>query len=133
MSNKELLKRFALTPEELDRAVAEAMGGMATAQVDDLYEGSVKDFTPNALIHGKILRVVNEDVMVDIGFKSEGMVPLYEFEGEEPEVGEPIEVLIEGFDDQAGLYLLSKRRAQRLRGWEKIVQSHGEGDVIIVD
>ncbi len=129
-TNRELLKRFSLDDDELNKLVAEAMGSLGTDQVSELYEGSIKDFTPNALIHGTILRVVNEDVMVDIGFKSEGMVPLYEFEGEEATIGEPIEVLIEGFDDMGGLYLLSKRRAQRLRGWEKIVQSHGEGDVI---
>ena len=112
MSNKELLKRFALSAEELDRVVAEAMGGMATAQVDDLYEGSVKDFTPNAIIRGKLLRVVNEDVMVDIGYKAEGVVPLYEFEdGEEPDIGSEVEVLIEGLDENQSLYLLSMRKS----------------------
>jgi len=131
MSNKELLKRFALTPEQLDLAVAEALGGMATAQVDELYEGSVKDFTPNAIIKGKLLRVVNEDVMVDIGYKAEGVVPLYEFEeGETPEIGSEVEVLIEGLDENQSLYLLSMRKASRLRGWERLVQSHGEGDII---
>ncbi len=131
MSNKELLKRFALTAEQLDLAVAEALGGLATAQVDEMYEGSVKDFTPNAIIRGTLLRVVNEDVMVDIGYKAEGVVPLYEFEeGEEPEIGSEVEVLIEGLDENQSLYLLSMRKASRLRGWERLVQSHGEGDII---
>ncbi len=129
-TNKELLKRFAVPEAELDRAVAEALDGLQTAQVADLYAESVRDFAPNALITGRILRVVNDDVMVDIGFKSEGVVPLYEFEGEEPAAGQVIEVLMEGIDDGTGLLLLSRRRAERLRGWERIVQSHGEGDII---
>jgi small subunit ribosomal protein S1 len=130
-TNKDLLTRFALSDEELDAAVADAMGGLATADVDQLYEDSVHDFAPNALIKGTVLRLVNEDVMVDIGYKSEGVVPLYEFDDLiAPEPGTELEVLMEGMDEASGLLLLSKRRAERLRGWEHIVQSHGEGDLI---
>jgi small subunit ribosomal protein S1 len=131
MTNKQLLKRFALPEEALDRAVADAMGDLQTARVAELYNESVKDFAPNSLINGTILRVVNDDVMVDIGYKSEGVVPLFEFEEHEPPVpGTEIEVLMEGIDEASGLLLLSKRRAERMRGWERIVQSHGEGDII---
>ena len=131
MSNKELLKRFALSEAELDRFVAEAMGDLGRTQVADLYNESVKDFTPNALINGKVLRIVADDVMVDIGYKSEGVVPLFEFEDTEPPVpGQVIEVLMEGIDEATGLLLLSKRRAERMRGWEKIVSSHDEGAII---
>ncbi|MED5330341.1 MAG: 30S ribosomal protein S1 [Planctomycetota bacterium] len=130
MSNKELLKRFSLSSEELDRVVAQAMGTLGHDQIDDLYEGSVKNFTPDALIDGTVQRIVNDDVMVDIGFKAEGLVPLYEFDGVDPEIGSQVEVMIEGLDENQSLYLLSMRKATRLRGWEKIVQDHGEGDLI---
>jgi small subunit ribosomal protein S1 len=131
MSNKQLLKRFALPEEALDLAVAQAMGDLQTSRVAELYNESVKDFAPNSLINGTILRVVNDDVMVDIGYKSEGVVPLFEFEEHEPPVpNTQIEVLMEGIDEASGLLLLSKRRAERMRGWERIVQSHGEGDII---
>lgn len=130
-TNKDLLRRFALSDDELDAAVADAMGGLATTDVDQLYEDSVHDFAPNALIKGKVLRLVNEDVMVDIGYKSEGVVPLYEFDDLiAPEAGTELEVLMEGMDEASGLLLLSKRRAERLRGWERIVQEHGEGDLL---
>jgi small subunit ribosomal protein S1 len=132
MSNKDLLKRFALPESELDRAVAEAMGGLATTAVAALYDSSVHDFAPNALITGTVMRVVADDVMVDIGYKSEGVVPVFEFEdcGGPPASGTQIEVLMEGVDEATGLLLLSKRRAERMRGWEKIVSSHGEGALI---
>ena len=131
MNNKELLKRFSLPESELDRAVNEAMAGLATPQVAELYDSSVHDFAPNALISGTILRIVADDVMVDIGYKSEGIVPLFEFEDAGPPVsGARIEVLMEGVDEATGLLLLSKRRAERMRGWEKIVSSHGEGAII---
>ena len=131
MSNKDLLKRFSLPEADLDRAVAEAMGGLATANVNELYDSSVHDFAPNALIGGTVLRIVADDVMVDIGYKSEGIVPLFEFEDTGvPPAGTRIEVLMEGIDEATGLLLLSKRRAERMRGWEKIVSSHGEGAII---
>jgi len=129
--NKELVQRFTLSEEELDAAVADAMGPTTQSQVDKLYEASVHDFAPNSLIKGKVLRQVAEDVMVDIGYKSEGVVPLYEFDDlAPPEPGTEIEVLMEGMDESTGLLLLSRRRAERLRGWELIVQNHGEGDVL---
>ena len=131
MSNKELLKRFALPRAELESAVTDALDSMATEDVADAYLESVKDFTPNALVKGRVMRVVAEDLLVDIGFKSEGIVPLYEFEDEEvPEPGTEIEVLMEGMDEGSGLLLLSKRRAERVRGWEQIVETHQEGDII---
>ncbi|MBM3984977.1 MAG: 30S ribosomal protein S1 [Planctomycetes bacterium] len=132
MNNKELLKRFALPESELDRAVAEAMGDLAIATVSELYDSSVHDFAPNALISGTVMRVVADDVMVDIGYKSEGVVPVFEFEdcGGPPASGTRLEVLMEGVDEATGLLLLSKRRAERMRGWEKIVSSHGEGALI---
>ncbi len=132
MSNKDLLKRFTLPESELDRAVAEAMGDLATATVSELYDSSVHDFAPNSLITGTVMRVVADDVMVDIGYKSEGVVPIFEFEdcGGPPASGTLIEVLMEGVDEATGLLLLSKRRAERMRGWEKIVSSHGEGAII---
>ncbi|GJM20169.1 MAG: 30S ribosomal protein S1 [Planctomycetota bacterium] len=129
--NKSLLRRFDVEEEDLERAVADAMGALGSSQVDELYEESVHDFAPNALIKGKVLRQVAEDVMVDIGYKSEGVVPLYEFEDlEPPPPGTELEVLMEGMDSATGLLLLSKRRAERLRGWERIVSTHGEGDIL---
>ena len=76
-TNKDLIKRFAVSNDALDAAVADAMGSLGTVEIDSLYEQSVHDFAPNALIKGKVMRVVNEDVMVDIGSKSEGIVPLF--------------------------------------------------------
>jgi small subunit ribosomal protein S1 len=129
--NKDLLTRFALSDDDLDAVVAEAMGTLGEGEIETRYEQSVRDFAPNALISGKVLRVVADDVMVDIGYKSEGVVPLYEFDNlEAPEAGTEIEVLMEGMDDSSGLLLLSRRRAERLRGWERIVSSHGEGDLL---
>jgi small subunit ribosomal protein S1 len=130
-SNKELLKRFAVDSAQLDQAVAESMEDLGSTDMDSLYNDSVRDFTPNALVKGMVMRVVAEDLLVDIGFKSEGIVPLYEFDDDDvPEPGSELEVLMEGMDESSGLLLLSKRRAERVRGWEQIVQTHKEGDII---
>ncbi len=131
MSNKALLKRFAVGGDDLDRAVADALGSQTINDVAEAYAESVKDFTPNALVKGVVMRVVGEDLLVDIGFKSEGVVPLYEFDDNDyPDPGSELEVLMEGMDEESGLLLLSKRRAERVRGWEQIVETHSEGDII---
>src|SRR5690606_29995904 len=92
--NLDLLKRFALPEEELDAAVSHAMGTLAPEQIDSAYEASVHDFAPNTVIKGRVIRQVAEDVMVDIGRKSEGVVPLYELDDMQcPPPGTEIEVL----------------------------------------
>jgi small subunit ribosomal protein S1 len=68
---------------------------------------------------------------VDVGYKSEGIIPIDEFDKpSEIKSGEEIEVLLEAVEDDSGLIVLSKRKADRVRGWERIVTSHVEGDTV---
>ena len=69
---------------------------------------------------------------MDIGYKSEGIVSIDEWaEGDEtPEPGQPCQVLLEEVEDDFGLILLSKRKADRIREWEKVIEAHNEGDII---
>ena len=80
---------------------------------------------------GKIVDIRNDEVVVDIGYKSEGVISLAEFsDATAYDVGDIIEVLLESVDQAAGGIVLSKRKADRIRGWERIVQSHKEGDTV---
>jgi len=83
------------------------------------------------ILTGRVLSVQGDDVVIDVGYKSEGAVPLQEFEDpSRVEPGQTVEVLLDAVEDDAGLIVLSKRKADRIRGWEKVIAEHEEGDVV---
>ncbi|MDR0703931.1 MAG: S1 RNA-binding domain-containing protein, partial [Planctomycetaceae bacterium] len=92
----------------------------------------------NQITEGRIVRIENEFVIVDIGYKSEGIVPLEEWEeDEEPPVpGTMIKVLIEEIEDEVtgeevrGMINLSKRKAAKIEAWDNMMKSVKEGDVV---
>ncbi len=99
-------------------------------------EGS---FDVNSIVDGKILRIDDEHVLVDVGFKSEGSIPLNEWDEDEeqPAVGEIIKVLIEDVeddhgmtDDPHGLVSLSKRKAAKILVWQEMMKTVHEGQVV---
>ena len=127
MNPKQLLKRIELSTERLDEEVAAVFGGRDSATL----AGDVGEFAGDTILKGKILDIVNDDVIIDIGFKSEGVVSKHEFENfGELDIGDEVEVLLEGIDEDAGGVIVSKRKADRLRGWERIVETHSEGDAV---
>ncbi|MEK7483610.1 MAG: 30S ribosomal protein S1, partial [Planctomycetota bacterium] len=107
------------------------MGSEAT--LTGLYEDSIKNFELETILRGRVINIVNQDVIVDVGYKSEGVIPLMEFLEESetaPKIGEDIDVLLEALEDESGLIVLSKKKADRIKGWEKIVSTHKEGDKV---
>jgi len=96
-----------------------------------LYSDSFRDVKEGELIKGKIVRIQGDNVILDVGFKSEGSIPKIEFhEWEEIKVGKEIEVVLESVEDQEGNLVLSKQRADFLRIWEKVVNAHETGEII---
>ena len=75
------------------------------------------------IVKSKVLRVTENAVILDVGFKSEGSVPLDEFK-ERPKEGEEVEVFLEHLEDQEGAVVLSKKKADFMRVWEKIRVAH---------
>lgn len=96
------------------------------------------DFDVNKIVEGRILRVADGMVMIDIGFKSEGSIPLEEWEeGEEPpQVGQLVRVLIEDLEDEqaqldeSGMVRISKRKAKKQDDWEKMMKEVKEGQKV---
>ncbi len=84
------------------------------------------------IVPGRVVEIVGDQVVVDVGYKSEGLVPLNEWEDNEPppQAGDEIEVLLEGMDDETGEVVLSRKKAHRMRAWERVVSKHREGDVV---
>jgi len=137
MSNRKLVKELGIADAEADRLAGELMAeaGKSKEQVDQeiakYYVDSVKNFTADTIISGTILNVVGDDVLVDIGYKSEGVVPKNDFvHADEIQVDKKIEVFLESVEDEAGVIALSKQKADKIRGWERIITSNKEGDVI---
>ncbi len=101
------------------------------ALMEELYYKTLKDIKEGEIVKGTIIAVSDNDVAVDIGFKSEGFVSKSEFRNpEEIAVDQEIDVLIEMLEDEDGRLILSKIKAEKLQGWQKIGDKINEGDMI---
>ncbi|MFH1622083.1 MAG: 30S ribosomal protein S1 [Candidatus Omnitrophota bacterium] len=96
-----------------------------------LYENSLKDIQDGQILKGKIVKIGEKEVLVDIGYKSEGIIPLNEFLSKaELEVGKDIEVFVESKENDEGMMILSREKARRLHGWHSVSTSSKEGDLV---
>lgn len=129
MVDRNLLREFHIDEAELDAVIAASFPDFAE---EDIYHEQAQAYDLNQILTGTIVRVDNEEVVVDIGYKSEGVVQRDEWDESEPqpEIGQRIEVELEEFEDSIGLIVLSKRKADRRREWEKIISTHKEGDIV---
>ncbi|MCX7402898.1 MAG: 30S ribosomal protein S1 [Planctomycetia bacterium] len=132
MVNRNLIRELELG-DELNQELELAMAGA----VDGDYSIGAGTLAVNAVLHGKILRVDSEFVLVDVGYKSEGHIPRNEWDETEPapQIGDIVKVLLEEFEDgqleeQRGLITLSKRKARRIEDWLRVMESVHEDDVV---
>ncbi len=131
MSVNPVVKQLDLSPEELERQCKEAMGSLESQQLAEVYNQSVKNFEVDSILRGKVVNVTNDEVIVDVGYKSEGVIPIEQFEDRTKVAeGDEVEVLLEAVEDESGMLALSKRKADRIRGWERIITTHKEGDIV---
>jgi len=97
----------------------------------DLYARSLKNISEGQIVKGKIIDLTPQEVSVDIGYKSEGSIARSEFPNAQTlKVGDEVEVLIETIEDEQGMVLLSKAKADRQKGWDRIVNNFKESDLI---
>ena len=101
------------------------------SDLQTLYDQAMKSFEQKSLVQGKVVSINDRDVIVDIGFKSEGIVSKEEFNTENmPEVGAEIELFLDRMDDRKGTIMLSKKKADFLRIW-KTVKDKFEAEELI--
>ena len=100
--------------KEVDQAPEESMEDWFTRGVGDIQEGEV--------VRGRVVEVRDSEVLVDIGYKSEGTIAIEEFRhaGSLPKVGDEIEVYLESKEDNEGLIVLSKDKADKIKVWDAI-------------
>jgi len=98
--------------------------------MEELYKQSIKVIKEGEVVKGKIVCLKQKEVLVDVGFKSEGIIPIAEFAKDDLEVGKELDFLIESIENDAGIITLSREKAQRIKGWYKIVKNQTEGDLV---
>jgi small subunit ribosomal protein S1 len=100
----------------------------------DMYEESFKRFEEGEVVTGKIISVDKDYVLVDIGYKSEGQIRILEFKDENgninANVGDPVDVMVEWWDDEEERVVLSKEKAAKVKVWEEIKKSYDENKTV---
>ena len=93
------------------------------------YEQTFRKIGPGHVVKGCIVSVSPKEVIVDIGFKSEGIIPAHEFDSLETlNVGDIVEVLLEETENETGRIVVSKRKAEKSQGWDRIVEKSRQAD-----
>ena len=133
MVDRNLIREFSITDDEFESFFDTALqeGDGEAPDVDDIYR-DMPSYETGSILTGIVLRQEGDDVLVDVGYKSEGIVPGNEWDAGEdfPEPGDKIQVLLEEVEDELGMILLSKRKADRIRDWEKVIALHAENDIV---
>lgn len=131
MVDYNLIEDLKLDDALADKMVREAFGdAYGTGDAGPLVTEDIKNFTPGTILKGRVVTLSGDFVIIDVGLKSEGQVEKSEFEENGVTVGDEVEVLLESLEDEDGSIILSKRKADRIRGWEQILQTRKEGDVV---
>ena len=120
-------RRIILESNHMNETIATEGSDMTLAEENfaDLFEQSLnQEIKEGDIVQGKVIQVANEHAVVDIGFKSEGSIPLTEFMDAEGNVqlavGDEVDVFVENCEDDNGLCILSKEKADRLKVWDEI-------------
>jgi small subunit ribosomal protein S1 len=131
MVDRNIINKLGLSNEKLQEQIGEMFGDGETQYLEQVLQRKVDSRLPGTILKGTIVSQIGNDVIVEVGLKSEGVVEAGEFDSpEDMAPGKEIEVLLEDTDSESGLILLSKRKADMIRGWEHIINTKKEGDVV---
>ena len=124
-----------LSTDEDDSDTASERGGEESQEsLMDLYEESFKRFAEGEVVSGRIIAIDKDFVLVDIGYKSEGQIPIHEFRDESGKIkaamGDSVEVMVEWWDDEEEVVVLSKEKAVKVKVWEEIKKAYENDGVV---
>ena len=111
----------------------EGPGESAVEEVElsEAYASTLKDISEHQLINGRVVGMNDRDVLIDIGFKSEGIIDRSEFsEDSLPAIGDQVEVYLEYLEDSSGNTILSKEKADFMLRWQSLIKAYEEETVI---
>ena len=136
MVNRNLIRDFDVSDDEIEREIQASLGAPADEALPLAYVTQEQEFDTNKIVVGTVREIRDDEVFIDIGYKSEGYIRLDEWRDEgtdkvvPPQVGEKVRVLLDVVDDESGLLVLSYKKARRQEEWERVIQQHKEGDVV---
>ncbi len=132
MIDENLIASLGISDDIANSMVRDALGKATGDEeyMDSLLGQQINDLTPGKLIKGKIIGYAGDDVVVEVGLKSEGLVPKEEFEGTEIKPGDVHSFYLEELEGEGGVVQLSKRKADRQMAWQRIMDTTKEGDVV---
>jgi small subunit ribosomal protein S1 len=118
---------FSTDPEETERSGP-------SEEMREIYEQSVRDIVEGEIVRGTILEIKDDAVLVDIGYKSEGLIPLREFRTPSGDVtvkvGDVVDVYLEQKEDSDGLIVLSREKAEKIKIWDELSRVYEKGGAI---
>ena len=125
--SKDLFKDIKVISDNEAVKESENSDSSLTAEYDDTF----KDISENQIISAKVIGISDSDVMVDIGFKSEGLISRSEFDNKDlPEIGSNIDIFLERFEDTDGNITLSKYKADFIKRWDELKNICDSGEPV---
>jgi small subunit ribosomal protein S1 len=131
MVDHNLINSLGISDADVDRQLTEALGdGFSQDALGGVFQEKASPQV-GKILTGRVVDVIGNEVIIEVGLKSEGSVDLAEFDDPSSiKPGQSIDVLLESMESETGLVGLSKRKADRIRGWERILQHNKEGDTV---
>ncbi|RJP42863.1 MAG: 30S ribosomal protein S1 [Phycisphaerales bacterium] len=132
MVDYNLINDLDVSSDALEDELSALFGGEnPNARVAQLIAPNEEEFKPGTILTGRVVATAGDDYVVDVGLKSEGIVPAAEWgDGGSVDIGDEVQVWLEAVESDSGHVVLSKRKADRLLNWQRLVSSKAEGDVV---
>jgi len=132
MVDHNLIADLGIDSDQADALIRASLGeDVAEGNMEALISEDLQNYTPGNILKGKVVGKAGDDAVIDVGLKSEGLIHKSEFdEWDTLESGTEIEVILEDLEDENGIVKLSKRKADRIRNWERVLETCKEGDIV---
>ena len=135
LTNQEALYNANVAPEQFDwdsfESGLDADARKEKSDLEEIYKGSLNDLAESDVIVGKVVRLTDKEAIVDINFKSEGVISLNEFRYNQGlKVGDEVEVMVDRREDKSGQLQLSHKKARTLKAWDRVNEYHESGEIV---
>lgn len=132
MVDTNLIAQLDIDDKEAELMLAEELGQeVAGGNMDTLVASQMGDLEVGSILKGKVVGQAGDGFIIEIGLKSEGVLSTNEFDDPSAvEIGDLVEVLLEDIESDQGTVQISKRRADRIRNWQRIIETNKEGDEV---
>lgn len=130
-----ILMNQNVAPEQFDwdsfESGLDADARKEKSDLEEIYKGSLSDLEDNDVLVGRVVRLTDKEAIVDINFKSEGVISLNEFRYNQGlQVGDEVEVMVDRREDKTGQLQLSHKKARTLKAWDKVNELHETGEIV---